>query len=174
MRRALLGVAVALSLVALFTTGRPVTPSAGTVHLLDAAPTTTTVAEASTLPPETTTEPVRVPELTTVVDKVSQPPTTRSVPVRTTVAAPVSGSGACGGSLPPCWVMMQESRGDPSAVNWTGCFGRGCFGKWQADPLTSQALGYSGTMDQYPESTQDEFARRLWNGGAGCSNWNAC
>lgn len=84
------------------------------------------------------------------------------------------GSGACGGDLPPCWVMMQESGGDIGQVYASGCGGFGCYGKWQFDPRTSEGLGYPLTMDQYPESVQDEAARSLWAGGAGCSHWNAC
>jgi hypothetical protein len=84
----------------------------------------------------------------------------------TAPVSPVStGSGACGGSLPPCWVMMRESGGNPRAVNSTGCGGRGCFGKWQMDPRTSAGIGYALTMDQYPESAQDDAARTLWRGG---------
>lgn len=43
-----------------------------------------------------------------------------------------------------------------------------------ADPRTSQALGYPGTMDQYSEAEQDEFARKLYAGGSGCSHWGDC
>lgn len=105
---------------------------------------------------------------------ISTPTTVRAAPVARTPAVESSGSGACGGSLPPCSVMRSESGGNPRAVNRTGCGGRGCFGKWQFDPRTSAGLGYDLTMDQYPESVQDDAARSLWNSGRGCSHWDAC
>jgi len=77
-----------------------------------------------------------------------------------------AGTGRCGGDLPPCWVMMRESRGNPNAVNPTGCSGRGCYGKWQCDPRSCNGRG--------SEAEQDAEARRLWDGGRGCSHWNAC
>ena len=82
--------------------------------------------------------------------------------------------GQCGGDLPPCWVMRRESGGDPRAVNATGCGGRGCFGKWQFDPLTW--AGYAGVSraSDVPEWVQDERARQIWAGGRGCSHWGAC
>lgn len=134
----------------------------------------------------TTTEPP-APVTTVTVSKL--PPTTRGTTTTVYVLPEAAGEeddetwwakqpgyvpGACGGTLPPCYVMRRESGGDPSAVNATGCGGRGCFGKWQFDPRTSQGLGYSRPMNQYDEATQDEAARRLWAGGRGCSHWNAC
>lgn len=84
------------------------------------------------------------------------------------------GNGHCGGDLPPCWVLDRESGhndGDPNtydinAYNPTGCGGAGCYGKWQCDPSSCDGTG--------TEEEQDAEARRLWNGGAGCSNWAAC
>lgn len=177
MRRASLGVAVVtLSLVYLFTPGRPVTPSAGTVHYVDAAPTSTTIPEASTTtappPPETTTVPEPVTELTTVAPKVTQPPTPRSSPVQTTVAAPAStGGGSCGGSLPPCAVLARESGGDPTVYNSEGS---GASGRWQIMPGTwGNYDGYANAADA-PVSVQDERAAQIWAGGSGCSAWQAC
>lgn len=145
---------------------------------------TTTVPEPSTSTAPSTTEPAPTtttapePVATTQAPVVEPPATTVPRPVRTTVTtayvAPEAPSGRCGGSLPPCWVMNAESGGSLTAVNARGCGGRGCYGKWQFDPRTSQGLGYPLTMDQYPESVQDEAARTLWNGGRGCSHWNAC
>ena len=79
-------------------------------------------------------------------------------------------SGACGGSLPPCWVMRAESGGDIHAVNPSS----GAAGKWQFLPSTSRAMGYPLPMNNYPESVQDDAARTLWAGGRGCSHWGAC
>lgn len=85
---------------------------------------------------------------------------------RPRVASAAPASGRCGGDLPPCWVMMRESRGDPEAYNPTGCNGRGCFGKWQCDPRTCDGTG--------TEAEQDAEARRIWDNGNGCSHWAAC
>jgi hypothetical protein len=145
-----------------------------------AAPTTeptTTEAPTTTVPEPTTTtsvapEPVEEEPVTVPTTRARSAPTT--VPYVATTVPVAGGDGACGGSLPPCSVMRRESGGDPTAVNATGCGGRGCYGKWQFDPLTSQALGYPGTMDQYAESVQDEAARTLYADGAGCSHWGAC
>ncbi len=151
-------------------------------------PVTTTVPEVTTTtvpepvqveqaPPTTEPEPEHVhPPVT-----VARSRTTTTVHQPWTIEQPApqgrstsTGSGACGGSLPPCSVMGAESGGDPGAVNATGCGGRGCYGKWQFDPRTSQGLGYAGVMTDYPESVQDEAAATLWDGGRGCSAWDAC
>lgn len=87
----------------------------------------------------------------------------RATPVRATA---VTGSGRCGGDLPPCWVMRRESGGNINAYNPTGCSGRGCYGKWQCDPRTCSGRG--------TEEQQDAEARALWNGGKGCQHWAAC
>ena len=42
-----------------------------------------------------------------------------------------------------------------------GCGGRGCFGKWQCDPLSCNGTG--------TEAEQDAEAARLWAGGKGCA-----
>lgn len=132
--------------------------------------TTTTEAPAAAIetPPTTaTTEaPARIAPIPTTA--ASRPSSTRSAPV---VAAPASSSGGgldCGGSLPSCATMANESTsaaypkgGDPQAVNETGCGGRGCYGKWQFDPRTSASLGYDQTMDHYPVDVQDQAARDL-------------
>lgn len=80
---------------------------------------------------------------------------------------PVSASGACGGSLPPCCVMMRESGGNPTVVNSSS----GAAGKWQF--MTSTWAGYGGyaTAAQAPEHVQDAKAAELWAGGAGAGHW---
>lgn len=134
--------------------------------------TTTSAPEVAPEQPSTTATTEPIPDTTPETVPVTRPRAT----TRTTLAyvAPEGGTGACGGSLPPCWVMMRESRGDIRAVNVGGCGGRGCYGKWQFDPITSRGLGYSLTMDQYDEPVQDDAARTLYAGGAGCRHWNAC
>lgn len=93
------------------------------------------------------------------------------------------GDLACGGDLPPCWVMMRESHGDPRAVNPRGCGGRSCGGKWQFDPWSWRGMcgkyrcadyqGYAFAQDA-PAKVQDDKAREVWAGGAGCRHWAAC
>ena len=101
-----------------------------------------------------------------------EPPTSS-----TTTAAPVVAADRnpqrttapthrCGGDLPPCSVMMRESRGDIHAYNPTGCGGRGCRGKWQCDPRTCTGAG--------TEAEQDAEARAIWDDGRGCAHWAAC
>ena len=78
--------------------------------------------------------------------------------------------GQCGGSLPPCWVMMRESRGDIRAKNPRST----ASGKWQfLNSTWARHRGYLRAMDA-PEWVQDEKARMLWAGGRGCSHWSAC
>ncbi len=80
---------------------------------------------------------------------------------------PVSASGACGGNLPPCCVMMRESGGNPTVVNASS----GAAGKWQF--MTSTWANYKGypTAAAAPEHVQDERAAQLWAGGAGAGHW---
>ena len=90
--------------------------------------------------------------------------------------------GQCGGSLPPCWVMMRESRGDIriwnggcyAPVGWRGkspCGSSSASGKWQA--IRSTWGGYGGYVNaaDAPESVQDAWARRLYAGGRGGGHW---
>ena len=78
--------------------------------------------------------------------------------------------GLCGGDLPPCYVMMRESRGDIHAQNPRST----ASGKWQF--LDSTWGGYGGyAKARYaPEKVQDDRARQLWAGGRGCGHWSAC
>jgi hypothetical protein len=81
--------------------------------------------------------------------------------------------GQCGGSLPPCYVMHRESRGNIRAQNPRST----ASGKWQFLDSTWRripvARGYAKARHA-PEQVQDAAARWLWNGGRGCSHWNAC
>lgn len=80
------------------------------------------------------------------------------------------GLGNCGGDLPPCFVKFRESRGDYSAQNPTSS----ASGAWQfLDSTWNGFGGYARAIDA-PPAVQDEAARQLWNGGAGCSHWSAC
>lgn len=130
------------------------------------APTTTTeppttsttevVREEAPQPNRTIPESLREQATTTVVRRASQEPTS---------------SGACGGSLPPCYVMQRESRGSLTVYNYEGS---GASGKWQIMPGTWNGYGgYSNAADA-PESVQDAKARLLWDGGNGCWHWDAC
>jgi membrane protein involved in colicin uptake len=102
-----------------------------------------------------------------------QPVAATPKPVATPVAAPAAsqGSGACGGNLPPCYVMNRESRGSLTVYNTEGS---GASGKWQFMPGTWNGYGGYANAADAPESVQDARAAQVWAGGAGCSNWAAC
>lgn len=91
------------------------------------------------------------------------------------VPAPVGGGPyvslqPCGGDLPPCYVKERESGGDYRAVSPSGAY----RGAWQFGAETWGGFGGYELADQAPPSVQDERAREVWAGGAGCSNWSAC
>lgn len=101
-------------------------------------------------------------------------------------AAPTAApTGACGGDLPPCWVLARESGGDPrvwnggcyAPVGWQGrspCGVSSASGLWQF--IRSTWAGYGGYLNaaDAPPEVQNEKARQVWAGGAGCSHWSAC
>ncbi len=128
---------------------------------------TTSIAPTSTTTSSTTTS------TTSTVPPTTAPPTTTpptTAPPTTTPPAPVvpaSTHGACGGNLPPCCVMMRESRGNPTAVNPSS----GASGKWQF--MSGTWANYKGypTAAAAPEAVQDERAAQIWAGGAGASHW---
>lgn len=78
--------------------------------------------------------------------------------------------GLCGGDLPPCYVMRRESRGIITARNPRST----ASGKWQALDSTWRHFGGYRSAWLAPERVQDDFARRLWDHGRGCSHWSAC
>jgi hypothetical protein len=103
-------------------------------------------------------------------DVISVAPSTgRSASVETSSGSNVNGY-PCGGSLPPCYVLMRESRGDPYAENPTSS----ASGLWQVVDGTWGGYGGYSHASHAPVSVQNEFARQLWAGGAGCSHWSAC
>ena len=78
-----------------------------------------------------------------------------------------TGTGRCGGDLPPCSVMMCESGGSLTAHNSSGA-----DGKWQIIPPTwNNYKGYPSPSSA-PEAIQDEKAREIYAGGAGRSAWS--
>lgn len=109
---------------------------------------TTTTSTTTTVPPTTTTT-------------VTVPPTTVPVTSPPVPAQDVS-TGACGGDLPPCWIMMRESGGDIRAQNPDSS----ASGKWQM--LDSTWAGYGGYAHakDAPEWVQDAKARTM-----GLCNW---
>lgn len=157
-----------------------------TQHVIDvdtSAPiATSTVIDTTAVPipePATTLQPPVdvVAESAPEPEPESEPVTTTSPPrqpsSRTARLEP------CGGDLPPCAVVAKESGGDYTAVNPRGCNGRGCFGKYQFDPRTWNGYGGYENPAEAPAEVQDEKARQVWAGGAGCSqwsgpNWNGC
>lgn len=109
------------------------------------------------------------------VDPTPPPPptTTTTSTTTTTTAAPAPApapGGRCGGDLPPCWVMQRESGGNITAKNPSSS----ASGKWQF--INSTWAGFGGYAEAWmaPESVQDQKARILWAGGAGCGHWSAC
>lgn len=128
---------------------RPTIPAVSTTAPTTTAPATT-VAPPTTAAPAPTAPPQTAPPVT-------QPP----APVVAAV------SGACGGGLPPCCVMLRESGGNPTAVNASS----GASGKWQFMPDTWQGYGGYASAAQAPESVQDARAAQIWAGGAGAGHW---
>lgn len=151
-----------------------------------------------------TTEAEQAPEVVLTVPGPSLPPTTTTTaPSTTTTArartaptmrvASVSPAevlvNTCGGDLPPCSVLRRESGGDPriwngrcyAPVGWQGATAPNCprarssaSGLWQFVRGTwANHGGYLNAADA-PVEVQNEKARLVWAGGAGCFHWNAC
>lgn len=78
--------------------------------------------------------------------------------------------GLCGGDLPPCYVMMRESRGNITARNPRSS----ASGKWQFIDSTWAGFGGYAHAYQAPEKVQDAKARQMWANGRGCGHWSAC
>lgn len=132
------------------------------------APTTTTTSTTTT-----TTTTSTVPETTSTTQLAAAQPE-RVEPTAAVEPAPIAvehvGLEPCGGDLPPCWVKWRESHGDYTALNRSS----GASGAWQfLDSTWAGHGGYSKAM-YAPPDVQDERAREVWNGGAGCSHWSAC
>lgn len=89
----------------------------------------------------------------------------------------IMGRKSCGGDLPPCYVMLRESKG---YINiWNGgctwqCGISSASGKWQFVRGTWNGYGGYRNAADAPESVQDAKARQLWAGGRGCGHWAAC
>lgn len=145
------------------------------------APTTTEVPGTSTsVAPTTTTEVTTTTQAPVTTVARVRPTTTVPAASLATLAAPAApsipagtGSGACGGSLPPCSVMRRESGGNPSAIGYGQCGSDDCFGKWQIDPDTAESVGYPRRLDLQPESVQDDAARAIL-ARDGCAAWSTC
>lgn len=90
----------------------------------------------------------------------------------------IMGSRACGGDLPPCYVMMRESKGYINLYYGSCTYeckpGNSASGKWMFIRKTWGGFGGYRNAADAPESVQDAKARQLWNGGRGCSHWQAC
>lgn len=72
--------------------------------------------------------------------------------------------------LPPCWVMRRESNGNPTAQNPHST----ASGLWQVLDSTWRNFRGFAKARLAPAEIQTEFARLLWNHGAGCAHWSAC
>jgi septal ring factor EnvC (AmiA/AmiB activator) len=91
-------------------------------------------------------------------------PSSASTPGSSGSATQVSSSG---GWAIPYAVVLCESGGQNLPPN-----GAGASGYYQIIPSTWRAEGGSGPAAYLaPKSEQDAVAARLWNGGAGASNW---
>jgi len=134
------------------------TPSVTSGRL--AATTTITIPPTTTT---TTTSTSTSTTTTTVMVTISVPKNAPIVPIFTPSASP---SGNCGGDLPPCWVMMRESRGQIRAKNPDSS----ASGKWQILDSSWQLhdakgnpqpfMGYWHASDA-PEWVQDAKARTM-------------
>ena len=83
-------------------------------------------------------------------------------------AAPVStGTAPTGGWAIPYAIVLCESGGQNLPPNSAGA-----SGYYQIIPSTWRLFGGSGPAAYLaPKSEQDAIASRIWNGGAGASNW---
>lgn len=184
-RRCLAGLAIGALLVASCGDVEPRSTTAGRARV-----TGTVTDDRHTLcpngPPRCSTPDVRgaLTALSQVVGVMFPPTTLPPVTTPPTTAAPETTESVirswpssfqpCGGAYPPCSVVENESGGDYGAYNPGGCGGRGCFGKWQFSGEWACRLGLPCDLASATPQQQDEAARILWNGGAGCSNWSAC
>ncbi len=89
------------------------------------------------------------------------------------VSAPVSSGGSAGALGPsggwaiPYAIVLCESGGQNLPPNSAGA-----SGYYQIMPATWKLFGGSGPAAYLaPKSEQDAVASRIWNGGAGASNW---
>jgi hypothetical protein len=139
------------------TSGRLATVTTTTTITIPPTPTTTiTSTSTSTSTTESTTT-------TTEMVTINVPKHAPIVPIFTPSASP---SGNCGGDLPPCWVMMRESRGQIKAENPDSS----ASGKWQILDSSWQLrdsqgnpqpfMGYWHAADA-PEWVQDAKARTM-------------
>jgi septal ring factor EnvC (AmiA/AmiB activator) len=80
----------------------------------------------------------------------------------------VVSSGASGGWAIPNSIVQCESGGQNLPPN-----GAGASGYYQIIPSTWKSFGGGGPSAYLaPKSEQDAVARRIWNGGAGASDWD--
>lgn len=92
----------------------------------------------------------------------------RGGPSRSRAPGQINGH-PCGGDLPPCFVLYRESKGTNVKNKRSSA-----SGFWQVINGTWKGYGgYRRAMDA-PGNVQDDFARKLWREGKGCSHWNAC
>lgn len=86
-------------------------------------------------------------------------------------SAPSGGGCHAAPGTPGQAILMRESEGNPRVYNRQGSGASGC---WQFMPGTwGNYGGYANAADA-PVSVQNERAKQVWAGGAGCSHWAAC
>lgn len=99
-----------------------------------------------------TTTTITIPPTTTTTTNSTSTTTTT-----TTIPKVVYSSGQCDGDLPPCWIMMRESRGQIKAKNPDSS----ASGKWQMlDSTWDKFGGYLHASDA-PEWVQDAKAKTM-------------
>lgn len=170
-RRALAALGVlALTALGLVTTTHHAEPE----QIARSAPTTTQPAGPTVDP---FPNEVYVAPTTTTVTEPPQATVARSAPVSPPSPPRTSWPASyqpCDGEYPPCWRVETESHGDYNIVNWGGCGGRNCYGKWQFSGEWACKLGLPCDLTLATPTEQDEAAKLLWNHGQGCGNWSAC
>lgn len=100
-----------------------------------------------------------------VLERWENPPAPPAPPPTMTSTQPNVGSSYSGGTGQysiPTDIVMCESGGDYNAQNPSGA-----YGAYQIMPGTAQAYGCSLATP----AGQDACAAKIWNGGAGRSNW---
>lgn len=114
------------------------------------------------------------------------PPTKVWVPVAQPAPQPVRrqavaalaprASGTCYAEpgTPPQSVLDREVGGAGYRPNVHNFSGSGAAGCWQFMPRTWGGYGGYASAADAPISVQNERAKQVWNGGAGCGHWGAC